>query len=209
VFIAAVIVLAGLLLLVVFRSLVIPVQAAVMNLLSIASALGIVVAVFQWGWLGSVFNINRGPIEAYIPVIVFAIVFGLSMDYEMFLVSRIREAWTERRDASRAVYNGFASTGRVITAAATIMLVVFLSFVIGDQRVVKVFGLALASAVFLDAFVVRSLLLPALLQLLGARTWWLPSFLDRRLPRVAAEARTIPTDGPSGSKRPSLEGATR
>jgi RND superfamily putative drug exporter len=211
IFIGIVVGLSALLLLVLFRSVVIPIQAAVMNLLSIASALGVTAAVFQWGWLGGVFNSTAGPIEAYIPVVVFAIVFGLSMDYEMFLVSRIREAWTERRDASRAVYNGFASTGRVITAAATIMLVVFLSFVTGDQRVVKVFGLALASAVFLDAFVVRSLLLPALLQLLGRHTWWLPPFLDRRLPHVAVEPEpdALASAESPGSKQPSLDAVTR
>ncbi len=208
-FIGIVVALSAFLLLALFRSLAVPFQAAVMNLLSIASALGVVVAVFQWGWLGSLFNTNRGPIEAYIPVVVFAIVFGLSMDYEIFLISRVHESWTQRREASRAVYHGFASTGQVITAAATIMLVVFLSFVTGDQRVVKVFGLALASAVFLDAFVVRSLLLPALLQLLGRRTWWVPSFLDRRLPHVAVEAHDAVGDEVSGTLERTMQGAAR
>jgi RND superfamily putative drug exporter len=130
---------------------------------------------------------------------MFAIVFGLSMDYEIILVSRVREAWSRNHDASGAVYAGFASTGRVITAAATIMLVVFLSFVTGDQRVVKVFGLALASAVFLDAFVVRSLLLPSALEILGARTWWLPAVIDRHLPHVTIEAPTDVNDRLSAS----------
>jgi RND superfamily putative drug exporter len=187
-FIAAVIVLAALLLVVVFRSLVIPVQTAVMNLLSVGASLGVTVAVFQKGWLGGVFNVTPGPIESFIPVILFAIVFGLSMDYEVFLVSRIHEAWTRRRDPTAALIDGVGSTGRVVTAAATIMVCVFISFVLGDDRIVKMFGLGLASAVFLDAFVVRSLLLPAVLTLMGERTWKLPGALERRLPRVAIEA---------------------
>jgi RND superfamily putative drug exporter len=192
-FIGIVVALSALLLLIVFRSLVIPLQAAFMNLLSIGAALGVVVAIFQWGWLGSFFNVKGGPIEAFIPVMLFAIVFGLSMDYEVFLVSRIHEEWTRRRDPTQAVTRGLASTGRVITAAATIMICVFLSFAVGDQRVLKLFGLSLASAVFLDAFVVRILLLPAVLELLGRRTWALPAWLGRRLPHLAIdrpEART-------------------
>jgi putative drug exporter of the RND superfamily len=186
-FIGIVVALSALLLLIVFRSLVIPLQAAFMNLLSIGASLGVVVAIFQWGWLGSFFNVKGGPIEAFIPVMLFAIVFGLSMDYEVFLVSRIHEEWTRRRDASQAVTSGLASTGRVITAAATIMICVFLSFAVGDQRVLKLFGLSLASAVFLDAFVVRSLLLPSVLELLGRRTWALPEWLGRRLPHLAID----------------------
>jgi RND superfamily putative drug exporter len=186
-FIGVVVLLSALLLFAVFRSLVIPVQAALMNLLSIGASLGVVVAIFQWGWFADVLGIQKGPIDAFIPVMVFAIVFGLSMDYEVFLVSRIHEAWMRRRDASAAVVDGLANTGRVITAAATIMVCVFLSFVLGDVRAVKLFGLSLASAVFLDAFVVRSLLLPAVLQLLGRATWWLPDWLERRLPHLAIE----------------------
>jgi RND superfamily putative drug exporter len=187
VFIAAVIVLAALLLVAVFRSIAIPIQAAVMNLLSVGAALGVTVAVFQKGWLGSVFGVTPGPIESFIPVILFAIVFGLSMDYEVFLVSRIHEAWARRKDPTAALIDGLGSTGRVVTAAATIMVCVFISFVLGDDRVVKMFGLGLASAVFLDAFVVRSLLLPAVLTLLGDRTWALPRLLDRRLPQLSIE----------------------
>ncbi len=186
-FIAAVIILAGLLLVMVFRSVVIPVQAAVMNLLSVGASLGVVVAVFQDGWLGGLFNVKAGPIEAFIPVFVFAIVFGLSMDYEVFLISRIHEAWLSRRDPTGAMVEGVGSTGRVVTAAATIMVCVFISFVLGDQRVVKLFGLSLATAVFLDAFVVRSLLLPSVLTLLGRRTWALPDALERRLPHLAID----------------------
>jgi RND superfamily putative drug exporter len=197
-FIGIVVALSALLLLIVFRSLVIPLQAAFMNLLSIGAALGVVVAIFQWGWLGSFFNVKGGPIEAFIPVMLFAIVFGLSMDYEVFLVSRIHEEWTRRRDPTQAVTRGLASTGRVITAAATIMICVFLSFAVGDQRVLKLFGLSLASAVFLDAFVVRILLLPSVLELLGRRTWALPAWLGRRLPHLAIdrpEVRTVPGGG--------------
>jgi RND superfamily putative drug exporter len=205
-FIAVVVVLAGLLLVLVFRSIAIPLQAAVMNLLSVAASLGIVVAIFQYGWLGGVFNVRAGPIEAFIPVILFAIVFGLSMDYEVFLVSRIHEAWTRQRDPDAALIEGVGSTGRVVTAAATIMVCVFVSFVLGDQRIVKLFGLSLASAVFLDAFVVRSLLLPSVLTLLGRRAWSLPAGLERRLPRIAIEARSTGTRRP-GAPQPALDEA--
>jgi RND superfamily putative drug exporter len=186
-FIAVVVLLSALLLLVVFRSLLIPLQAALMNLLSIGASMGIVVAVFQFGWAGSLLGISGGPIMAFLPVMVFAIVFGLSMDYEVFLVSRIHEEWTHGADTTAAVREGLIRTGRVITAAAGVMVVVFASFVGGGQRVIEMFGLALASAVFLDALVIRVLLLPATLQLLGERTWWFPEWLDRRLPRFALE----------------------
>jgi RND superfamily putative drug exporter len=186
-FITIVVVLAAILLLIVFRSVVIPLQAAAMNLLSIGAALGATVAIFQDGLLGGLFGVQPGPIEPWLPVMLFAIVFGLSMDYEVFLVSRIHEEWNRRRDASEAVVAGMASTGRVITAAATIMICVFLSFVFGADRVIKLFGLSLATAVFLDAFVIRSLLLPSVLELLGRRTWMLPGWLGRRLPRFAIE----------------------
>jgi RND superfamily putative drug exporter len=186
-FVGVVVLLSALLLLVVFRSLVIPLQAAFMNLLSIGASLGVVVAIFQWGWLGGLFNVKGAPIQAFIPVMLFAIVFGLSMDYEVFLVSRIHEEWTRKGDAHEAARQGLASTGRVITAAATIMICVFLSFVVGGERVLELFGLSLASAVFLDAFVVRSLLLPSVLQLLGKRTWALPRWLEHRLPHIAID----------------------
>jgi RND superfamily putative drug exporter len=187
VFIAIVVLLSALLLLVVFRSLLIPLQAALMNLLSIGASLGVIVAIFQHGWLGGLFGVEPGPIDSFIPVMLFAIVFGLSMDYEVFLVSRIHEEWTHRHNASQAVVRGLASSGRVITAAATIMVCVFLSFVLIDERTVKMFGLSLAAAVFLDAFVVRSLLVPATLELLGRATWILPSWMERRLPHLAIE----------------------
>ncbi len=186
-FIGVVVLLSALLLLIVFRSLVIPLQAAFMNLLSIGASLGLLVMIFQWGWLGAVTGIQPGPIEAFIPVMLFAIVFGLSMDYEVFLVSRIHERWSQTREHSRAVAEGLALTGRVVTAAAAIMVCVFLSFVSGENRVIQEFGLSLASAVFLDALVVRCLLLPATLFLIGRATWWLPEWLARRLPRVNIE----------------------
>jgi RND superfamily putative drug exporter len=199
IFIAVVVGLAALLLLVVFRSLVIPIQAAVMNLLSIGAALGLTVAIFQHGWLAGVVGVDKGPIDSWVPVILFAIVFGLSMDYEVFLVSRIHEEWMKRRDPSRAVVEGVATTGRVITAAATIMICVFLAFALLPERPVKIFGVSLATAVFLDAFVVRSLLLPAVLELLGRWTWALPSWLEPRLPRVPIEPQTdaVSSSGPS------------
>jgi RND superfamily putative drug exporter len=196
-FIGVVVLLSALLLLVVFRSLLIPLQAAVMNLLSIGASLGVIVAIFQWGWLGGLLGIQKGPIESFIPVMLFAIVFGLSMDYEVFLVSRIHERWTRTRDNSRAVAEGLALTGRVVTAAAAIMVCVFLSFMLGEDRVIKEFGLSLASAVFLDALVVRCLLLPATLNLLGAVTWRIPAGLGRLLPRLNIEG-ALPAEEPPG-----------
>jgi RND superfamily putative drug exporter len=158
-----------------------------MNLLSIGASLGVVVAIFQWGWLGSFFNVKGGPIEAFIPVMLFAIVFGLSMDYEVFLVSRIHEQWARGGEAREAVGEGLALTGRVVTAAAAIMICVFLSFMLGENRVIKEFGLSLASAVFLDAVVVRCMLLPAVLDIVGKATWSIPAWLDRSLPRLNVE----------------------
>jgi RND superfamily putative drug exporter len=206
-FIGVVVLLSALLLMIVFRSLVIPLQAAVMNLLSIGASLGVIVAIFQWGWLGSLIGVQQGPIESFIPVMLFAIVFGLSMDYEVFLVSRIHERWAHTRENSRAVAEGLALTGRVVTAAAAIMVCVFLSFMLGEDRVIKEFGLSLASAVFLDALVVRCLLLPAVLHLIGPRTWALPGWLDRALPRLNIEGTVLPaqpegpTPGPSAGAR--------
>ncbi len=191
-FVGVVVLLSALLLMIVFRSLVIPVQAAVMNLLSIGAALGVIVVIFQWGWLGGLMGVSNGPIESFIPVMLFAIVFGLSMDYEVFLISRIHEHWVRTRDNSRAVAEGLALTGRVVTAAAAIMVCVFLSFMLGEDRVIKEFGLSLASAVFLDALVIRCLLLPAVLHLVGERTWALPGWLDRILPHVNIEGTSLP-----------------
>jgi len=189
-FIAIVVVLSALLLFVIFRSLVIPLQAAVMNLLSIGGALGATVAVFQKGWGARVLGVQKGPIEPWVPVIMFAVVFGLSMDYEVFLISRVREEWVRYKDASRAVADGIAFTGRVISAAAVIMICVFLSFMLGDERTLKEFGFGLAAAIFLDALVIRCVMLPAVLELLGPWTWKLPKWLDQRLPHVNIEGRS-------------------
>jgi RND superfamily putative drug exporter len=187
IFFASVIALSALLLLVVFRSLVLPLQAAAMNVLSIGASLGVVVAVFQLGWLGSLSGIGGGPIQAFLPVMVFAIVFGLSMDYEVFLVSRIHEAWVHGVSASDAVRLGLTRTGRVVTAAAAVMVVVFASFILSGDRTIALFGLGLASAVLLDAVVIRCVLLPAVLELVGRATWWFPRGLDGLLPRLALE----------------------
>jgi putative drug exporter of the RND superfamily len=189
-FFSIVILLSALLLLVIFRSVVIPVQAAVMNLLTVGAALGVTVAVFQNGWFASALGVQQGPIEPWMPVILFAVVFGLSMDYEVFLISRVREQWTRHGDASAAVSDGLALTGRVITAAAAIMVCVFVSFTLGDERVLKEFGFSLAVAVLLDAVVVRCVLLPAVLELLGPTTWRLPRRLDTRLPHINIEGGT-------------------
>jgi len=196
-FIGVVVLLSALLLMVVFRSLVIPLQAAFMNLLSIGASLGVIVVVFQWGWIDGLMGVKGGPIESFIPVMLFAIVFGLSMDYEVFLVSRIHEQWSRHGDSHKAVGEGLALTGRVVTAAAAIMICVFLSFMLGENRVIKEFGLSLASAVFLDAVVVRCLLLPAVLNILGDTTWKIPRWLDRSLPRLNIEGgatRLSPAD---------------
>ncbi len=206
-FIGVVVLLSALLLMVVFRSLVIPLQAAFMNLLSIGASLGVIVAIFQWGWLPGLMGVSPGPIESFIPVMLFAIVFGLSMDYEVFLISRIHEQWTRTSDHRRAVGEGLALTGRVVTAAAAIMVCVFLSFMLGEERIIKEFGLSLASAVFLDAVVVRCMLLPAVLDLVGPRTWWLPGWLDRVLPRVNIEGTAARM--PAEEQELALNGAGR
>jgi RND superfamily putative drug exporter len=210
-FIGVVVLLSALLLMVVFRSMVIPVQAAIMNLLSITASIGLIVTIFQWGWLRSLVGVQKGPIEAFIPVMLFAIVFGLSMDYEVFLVSRIHERWAHTRENSRAVAEGLALTGRVVTAAGAIMVCVFLSFMLGEDRVIKEFGLSLACAVFLDALVIRCLLLPATLQIVGERTWRLPAWLDRLLPRfniegTAAAGESLGDPAASGSSQAGLRG---
>ena len=190
-FIGVVVLLSALLLMLVFRSLVIPIQAAAMNLLSIGAALGVIVVVFQWGWLHSLTGIEPGPVESFIPVMLFAIVFGLSMDYEVFLVSRIHERWTRTREHSHSVAEGLALTGRVVSAAAAIMVCVFLSFMLGEDRVIREFGLSLASAVFLDALVIRCLLLPAVLHIVGPRAWLLPAWLARGIPRLNIEGTAL------------------
>lgn len=187
--IGVVLLLSFLLLVVVFRSLVVPLKAVIMNLLSIGAAYGVVVAIFQWGWLKDVVGIeSTGPIEAWVPMMLFTILFGLSMDYEIFLLSRIREDYVRTGDNGLAVANGLAATARVITAAAAIMVSVFLSFVIGfDERAIKLFGLGLAVAIFVDATLVRMVLVPATMELLGKANWWLPRSLSRLLPRISIE----------------------
>jgi len=187
-FIGVVVLLSALLLMIVFRSIWVPLKAMAMNLLSIGAAFGLVVAVFQWGWGASLIGVDStGPIISFLPIFLFAIVFGLSMDYEVFLMSRIHEEWEHTEDATEAVTRGLALTGRVITAAAAIMVTVFLSFLIGEDRIIKLFGLGLASAVFIDAVIIRSVLVPAIMQLLGARAWWFPDWLDKILPRLHVE----------------------
>jgi RND superfamily putative drug exporter len=207
-FIGIVVLLSFLLLMAVFRSLVIPLMAAVMNLLSVAAAFGVVVAVFQWGWGSELIGVDRtGPIEAFLPVMVFAILFGLSMDYEVFLVSRIYEEWHKRGDNREAITHGLAATGRTITAAAAIMMLVFGAFVLGGERVIKLFGIGLASAVFLDALIVRSVLVPGLMLTVGKANWWLPSWLDRLLPRLNVEGDAQPHEPPPSRERPDAEPA--
>jgi putative drug exporter of the RND superfamily len=196
IFLAVVIAISALILLVVFRSLVVPLQAAAMNLLSIGASMGVVTALFQKGWFATQTCLQAGPIDAYIPVVVFAIVFGLSMDYQVFLVSRIREFWMEHGDASASVTRGLVASGRVVTAAAAVMIAVFLSFVGGDQRPLKMLGASLATAVFLDAVVIRMVLLPAVFELLGRHAWWMPRWLEGRLPRLAIEPTIMPEPTP-------------
>jgi putative drug exporter of the RND superfamily len=187
-FIGVVVLLSALLLMIVFRSLLVPLKAVLMNLLSIGAAFGLIVAVFQWGWGASLIGLDStGPIISFFPIFLFAIIFGLSMDYEVFLMSRIHEEWEHSKDATAAVTRGLALTGRVITAAAAIMVTVFASFMIGEDRIIKLFGLGLASAVFIDAVIIRSVLVPAVMQLFGKRAWWLPDWLDRILPRLHVE----------------------
>ncbi|MBX6767557.1 MAG: MMPL family transporter, partial [Actinomadura rubrobrunea] len=183
VFVAIVVGLSALLLLVVFRSVLIPIKAALLNLLSIGASLGAITLVFQDGRFGA----PPGPIEAFLPVMIFAIVFGLSMDYEVFLLARIHEEWTAARDPGRAVREGLTATGQVITAAGAIMIVVFAAFVLSPSRMLQQFGLGLAVAILLDAVVIRCLIVPAVMQLLGRHAWWLPGPLARRLPEVALE----------------------
>jgi putative drug exporter of the RND superfamily len=197
-FIAIVVGLGFLLLLVAFRSLLIPLTAAVMNLLAVGAAFGVLVAVFQFGWGLNILNLGQaGPVESFIPVIMLAVLFGLSTDYEVFLVSRIREEWTTRGDNEQAVTAGQATTGRVIIAAATIMICVFAAFILTGQQAVGEFGLGLSAAVLLDAFLLRTILVPALMHLFGRANWWLPGWLDRILPHLSIEpsgppaARTV------------------
>jgi RND superfamily putative drug exporter len=191
IFYGAVLAVSFLLLMMVFRSLLVPLKAVIMNMLSISAAYGVVVAIFQWGWLGSVTGIEPAPIEPFVPMMLFAIVFGLSMDYEVFLLSRIKEEYDRTGDPVNSVADGLAATARVISAAAAIMVVVFGAFLLEDNRIIKLFGTGLALAVLLDATLVRMLLVPATMELLGSKNWWIPKWLDRRLPKLNIEGHEL------------------
>ena len=191
-FIAGVVGLSFLLLLVAFHSPLISLKAAIMNLLSVSAAYGVMTLFAQGGFLGQLIGIDgEVPIAPFMPVMMFAILFGLSMDYEVFLVSRIREEYLKHGDTRRAVADGLAKTARVITAAAAIMVVVFLAFVSAPDTFLKLFGIGLATAIFLDATVVRMVLVPAVMQLLGKWNWWIPDWLERILPRLDVEAGPV------------------
>jgi len=211
IFIVAVVAMSFVLLMIVFRSILVPVKAAVMNLLSIAAAYGVVVAVFQWGWGKDLIGLeNTIPINPFLPLMMFAILFGLSMDYEVFLPSRVREEFVRTGDSHTSVVGGLSNTARVITSAALIMMSVFGAFVLGDDVNGKMFGVGLSVAVFLDATLVRMVLVPATMSLVGRANWWLPKWLDRILPHLDlegghtdAEVIEIPSEGHScsGSSR--------
>ena len=201
-----VVLLSFILLTMVFRSLVVAGIAAGMNLLSAAATFGVVVAVFQWGYGLELLGVDRtGPILSFLPVILFAILFGLSMDYEVFLLSRIHEEWIKRGDNREAVTHGLAATGRTITAAAAIMVMLFLAFVLGPDITIKLFGLGLAAAVFLDALIIRSVLVPALMFSLGKANWYLPAWLDKLLPQLSVEGSSHEPPAP----RQELAGSNR
>jgi RND superfamily putative drug exporter len=192
IFVVLVVGLTILLLLMVFRSVVVPIKAAIAILLSIASSFGVLVAIFQWGWLKGLVGLEETvPIIAFIPIIMFAILFGLSMDYEVFIMSRIREDFVRTGQPRHAVLTGLTSSARVITAAALIMISVFGSFVLGDDPIIKMFGIGLSVAVLLDATVVRMVIVPAVMALLDRRAWWLPAWLDRRLPNLDVEGEHL------------------
>ncbi|MGH9210838.1 MAG: MMPL family transporter [Acidimicrobiales bacterium] len=204
-FLGAVLVLSFLLLMVVFRSLLVPLKAVIMNLLSIGAAYGVIVAGFQWGWLGGLLSFEGAPIEPWIPMMMFAVVFGLSMDYEVFLLSRVKEEWLRTGDSRTSVADGLAATARVITAAALIMVFVFGAFLFEPDRIVKLMGVGLATAVLLDATIVRMLLVPATMELLGDRNWWLPRWLDRILPNIDVEGHEPPEDDQPSERERQLE----
>jgi putative drug exporter of the RND superfamily len=209
IFVGAVLVLSFLLLMLVFRSLLVPLKAVIMNLLSIGAAYGVVVAVFQWGWGASLIGVGReAPVEAWAPVFIFAIVFGLSMDYEVFLLSRIREEYDRTGNNATAVADGLALTARVITAAALIMFFVFGSFVLGPEVALKLMGLGLAIAVLIDATIVRMVLVPATMALLDRANWWLPRWLDRLLPNVDVEGERLLTSLDAETTGPATADAT-
>jgi len=200
-----------LLLTAVFRSVVVAVKAAILNLMSIGAAFGVLIAVFQWGWFANLIGVEAGPIEVFLPMMLFAILFGLSMDYEVFLISRIREEYVRTGNNGFAVANGLAVTARVITAAAAIMCFVFFSFVLGDDRVIKLFGLGLGVAILVDATVIRLILVPSTMALLDDFNWWLPRWLDRILPHINIEGHTSPAEAPDvvAEPAPGFSGGAR
>ena len=196
--IAAVVLLSFLLLTLVFRSVVVPLKAALLNLLSIGASYGVMVMVFQWGWGAGLIGLESTvPIVSFIPMFMFAILFGLSMDYEVFLLSRVRGEYAATGDNDASVVRGIASTARVITSAALIMISVFLGFVLGDDPAIKMFGLGLATAIFVDATIVRMVLVPATMKLMGDANWWIPGWLDRLLPSVDIEGTGQHHDAPA------------
>jgi RND superfamily putative drug exporter len=199
IFVAVILILGFLLLMLAFRSVLIPAAAAVMSLLAAAASFGVLTAVFQYGWGLHILNLGKaGPVESFLPVLMLAVLFDLSMDYEVFLVSRIREEWVASSDNHEAVRTGQATTGRVILAAATIMILLFSAFILSGQQVIGEIGIGLAAAVLLDAFLLRTFLVPALMRLSGRANWWLPGWLERALPHLAIE----PAAGlPAGHRR--------
>ena len=208
-FLAVIIAFGFLLLLLAFRSLLIPAVAAVMNLLAAGASFGVMVAVFQYGWgLGLLGLGQPGPVESFLPVLMLAVLFGLSTDYEVFLVSRMHEEWTATGENHHAVRTGQATTGRVILAAATIMICVFSAFILSGQQAVGEFGLGLGVAVLLDAFILRTILVPALMHLLGPANWWLPTRHDRALPHLSIEPDTDHTDTPQTPQPTPTPGST-
>ena len=199
-FIAVVVGLSFILLLIAFRSLVVPLTAAVMNLLAAGGSFGLIVAIFQYGWFSDSMGAGPGgPIDAWIPVMLFAILFGLSMDYQVFLVSRMHEEWVHTQDNERSVTIGQGETGGVITAAAIIMIAVFLGFVVSPGRQIKIFGTGLAAAVFLDAFILRTMLVPSLMHVFGKANWYFPRWLNRIVPRLSVEPPEEASGSPSGA----------
>ena len=185
----------------VFRSVVVPVKAAVMNLLSIGAAYGVLTAVFQWGWGAELLGLDHAmPVSSWMPILLFAVLFGLSMDYEVFLLSRIREDWLDTGDAHGSVVRGLSATGRVISAAAAIMVAVFLGFASEVDVVIKQLGVGMAVAIALDATLVRMVLVPATMTMLGRWNWWMPSWLDRALPTIRAEVTDL--DEPDTARTP-------
>jgi RND superfamily putative drug exporter len=204
-FIGVVVVLGFLLLMLAFRSFVIPATAALMNVLAVAASFGVLVLIFQWGFGSDLLGVGEGPIEAFLPVIMLSMLFGLSMDYQVFLVSRMHEEWVKGKDNATSVRNGLAETSRVINAAAVIMIAVFGSFVLSGQRAGAMFGVGLAGAVALDAFILRTMLVPALMHLFGKNNWWLPGWLDKRMPHLSVELPDKPVPAP----RPATDDDTK